>query len=143
VIETKKLLLLAGASLLAVSIVGAAYADPATMEGVVWFSEAEGEQAACVTIEVYDDSRCRPEDLKGGDFTWECGRYEVDGLETGETYWVDVWFGAILCSGASWSGTCPETRIECESVTMDEDTTSTNKDWDLGLDDCENNVFCP
>jgi len=137
----KKLLLLAAASLLAISLVEAAHADPATLEGVVWFSESEGEQAACVTIDVYSDVTC--ETWVGGDATWACGRYEIDGLQTGVQYWVDVWFGAIHCSGSDWSGTCPETKIECQSVTMREDTTCTNKDWDLGPDDCENNSFCP
>jgi len=137
----KKLLVLVAASLLALSVVGAAYADPATLEGVVWFSESEGEQAACVTVEVYLDEEC--EILQGGDATWACGRYEVDGLQTGEEYWVTVWFGAVHCSGSDWSGTCPETKLECQYVLMREDTTCTNKDWDLGLDDCENNATCP
>jgi hypothetical protein len=136
-----KLLLLALASLLTFSPFGVAYAAPATLEGVVWFSEAEGEHAACVNVDVYSDNTC--ETWIGGDFTWACGNYEVGGLIAGETYYVTVWFGAIGCTGASWSGTCPETTLYCQPVTMREDTTSTNKDWDLGLDDCENNSNCP
>ena len=38
---------------------------------------------------------------------------------------------------AGWSGTCPSTVIECERVIVPDELISV-KDWDLGLDDCDN-----
>jgi len=130
----RKLLLLAATAAFGVSLCGTAMAG--SIYGTVWLHT--GEEAACANILVYDAEGCDYEDYVTGQATDECGYYDFDNLDPGTTYWFHIEFPIIHCTLGGYSGTCPYTEIECDSASIPGISQSREKDWDLGLPDCDN-----
>lgn len=112
-------------------------AIPSTLQGTVWFVPDE-EEAPCVEVKVYTDDDCEEWSFLGSTTTDSCGWYSIGGIAAPCTVWVTVIFDAnVNCVTGGWTGTCPSTTLDCNPVYFP-DQPVLNKDWDLGLDDCDN-----
>jgi len=113
-------------------------ATASSLGGVVWF-DWRTDEAPCTEVSAYADRNYSI--LAGWDLTDSCGTYTIIGLEPDTWYWIELIFPKLGCYGGSWSGTCDSTAIR-DSVYTDPLLQHTLKDWDLFLDDCENDTTC-
>jgi len=110
-------------------------AGDTVLEGTVWFVP-DYEEAPCVEVKLYTDIDCLH--MLNSTITDSCGWYSIGGIAAPCTVWVTVDFDTNRgCASGGWTGTCPSTVIECEQVIVPDELIFV-KDWDLGLDDCDN-----
>jgi hypothetical protein len=134
VITLKKLLLIAATAAFGVSLYGAAVA--VDLYGQVWLHT--GEEAACAMVFLYDAAGCDPEDYLEQQPTDSCGSCRFTGLSDDRSYWIHIEFPVLECTMGSYTGTCPYTEIGCEEVEIPQFSGGVDKDWFLGLTDCDN-----
>jgi hypothetical protein len=132
-----RLVLMAVAVIAGVCVSCTVQAGNLTLEGTAWLHT--GEPAACANVWLYTYSNCTG--LRGYTATDSCGFYRFTNLDQ-TTYYVHIEFPIMNCAHGSYYGDCPDTEIDCDSVTMDPLKSTTTKNWFLDLPDCYN-VGCP